>query len=203
SKIWITCRKPSSARRSRAPCSTSRPPRATPGQSSNSPLPSPARPGAPWSTAPRHCVRPRPDRCKPEETRSIMITNRSKRPGFSLMMVTAVVAVAAVLGLAILTSNTLQVQASSSQDRVVQADALAESAVNVGLYYLQNLNDPIKCPMPALTVNGSAYTETNKSVGGSVAGAYDLSVTRIAVNQYRIVGTGKATTDSGTVQRTL
>ena len=50
-----------------------------------------------------------------------MATNRSKRPGFSLMMVTAVVAVAAVLGLAILTSNTLQVQASSSQDRVVQA----------------------------------------------------------------------------------
>jgi hypothetical protein len=132
-----------------------------------------------------------------------MATNRSKRPGFSLMMVTAVVAVAAVLGLAILTSNTLQVQASASQDRVVQADALAESAVNVGLYYLQNLNDATKCPMPALTVNGSAYTETNKSVGASVAGTYDLSVTRIAANQYRIVGTGKATTDSGTVQRTL
>jgi hypothetical protein len=132
-----------------------------------------------------------------------MATNRSKRPGMSLMMVTAVVAVAAVLGLAILSSNTLQVQASASQDRVVQADALAESAVNTGLYYLQNLNDAAKCPMPALTINGSAYTETNKSLGASVAGTYDLSVTRIADNQYRIVGTGKATTSSSTVQRTL
>jgi len=119
------------------------------------------------------------------------------------MMVTAVVAVAAVLGLAILSSNALQVEASSSQDRVVQADALAESAVNTGLYYLQNLNDSAKCPMPALSINGSAYTETNKSLGASVAGTYDLSVARIADNQYRIVGTGKATTSSSTVQRRL
>lgn len=121
------------------------------------------------------------------------------------MMVTAVVAVASVMGMAILSSNALQAEASSSQDQVAQADALAESGVNLVMYYLQNLNDSTKCPagLSSMNVNGPAYTQTGVSLGSSVKGTIDLQVSRTATNRYAITSTGKSTATAAGVSRKL
>jgi Tfp pilus assembly protein PilX len=132
-----------------------------------------------------------------------MRNDRCKRRGFSLMMVTAVIAVASVMGIAILSSSALQAEASSNQDQATRADGLAESGIAVGLYYLQNLNDSTKCPMPVLANPGGVYTKTGQGLGAAVAGTFDLTVTRVASNRYTVSSTGKATGAQGTVQRTL
>lgn len=121
------------------------------------------------------------------------------------MLVTAVVAVASVMGMAILSSNTLQAEASSSQDQVAQADALAESGVNLVMYYLQNLNDNTKCPaaLSAMNVNGPAYTQTSVSLGSSVKGTFDLQVSHPSTNRYTITSTGKSTATAAGVSRKL
>jgi hypothetical protein len=119
------------------------------------------------------------------------------------MMVTAVVAVASVLGLAILSSSTLQSEASGNQDLGVHADGMAESAVAVGLYYHHNLNDSTKCPMPTLANPGGTYTKTGQSLGSGVPGTYDLTVKRLSDTRYTVTGTGNATAPWGTISRTL
>jgi hypothetical protein len=132
-----------------------------------------------------------------------MTFNRSKRRGFSLMMVTAVVAVASVMGIAILSSSALQAEASSNQDQAARADGLAGSGIGVGLYYLQNLNDSAKCPMPALSNPGGVYSKLGQSLGAAVPGTFDLTITRLASNRYTVSSTGNATSALGTVQRTV
>jgi Tfp pilus assembly protein PilX len=132
-----------------------------------------------------------------------MNTDRTQRRGISLMMVIAVVAVASVLGLAILSSSALQAEVASNQDQGVHADGMAESGVAIGIYYLQNLADSSKCPMPTLANPGGKYTMTGQQLGNTVPGTYDLTVTRISDNRYTVSSTGKATTPSGTVSRTL
>jgi hypothetical protein len=132
-------------------------------------------------------------------------TRRSRRPAFSMMMVTAVVAIAAIMGLAILNSSTLQASASANQDRAVGADAFAESGINVALYYLQNLHDNTKCPpaLQALTVNGTPYTQNNVSLGANIPGKFSLRITRPNQLQYQVISTGNATVGTGSVSRAL
>ena len=119
------------------------------------------------------------------------------------MMVTAVVAVASVMGIAILSSSALQGEVSSNQDQATRADGLAESGIAVGLYYLQNLNDSTKCPMPVLTNPGGVYTKVGQSLGTAVSGTFDLTITRLSSTRYTVTSTGNATSSKGTVQRSL
>jgi cytoskeletal protein CcmA (bactofilin family) len=132
-----------------------------------------------------------------------MNTNRTQRRGISFMLVTAVVAVASVLGLAILSSSTLQSEAAGNQDLGVHADGFAESAVSIGIYYLENLSDSSKCPMPTLANPGGTYTKTAQSLGSGVPGTYDLTIKRLSDTRYSVTGTGYATASWGTVSRTL
>jgi len=132
-----------------------------------------------------------------------MNPKRTQRRGISFMMVTAVVAVASVLGLAILSSSTLQSEASGNQELGIHADGFAESAISVGLYYLENLNDSSKCPMPTLANPGGTYTKTGQPLGTGVPGTYDLTIKRISDTRYTVTGTGYATASWGTVSRTL
>jgi hypothetical protein len=129
--------------------------------------------------------------------------HRSK--GLSLILVTATVAVASVMGIAILSSNALQVEASTNQDKAVQADALSESGVNLAMYYLQNISDSSKCPagLSGLAVNGTPYTSLNNSLGASVSGTFDIQVSHTSTNQYKIVSIGKATVSGSTIKRTI
>jgi Tfp pilus assembly protein PilX len=127
-----------------------------------------------------------------------MTTDRANRRGISLMMVTAVVAVASVLGMAILSGNALQAQASANQHHALQADALAESGVNLGLYYLQNVHDPTKCPIGVSSLaapppDAAPYSRTGITIGADVHGTIDLSVRRLSASRYAVTSTGRAT----------
>src|SRR5205823_4412594 len=63
--------------------------------------------------------------------------------GMALLLVIAVIALAAVLGYAMLSGATLQNRAGANQVRLAGADYLAESGMNIAMYYLQN---PDKAP---------------------------------------------------------
>jgi hypothetical protein len=119
-------------------------------------------------------------------------------------MVMTVVAVATVMGMAILASNTLQAEASSNQDQAWQADAMAESGINLGLYYLQNLgdSDASKCPaaISALGVpppSNTPYTATNLNVGASTSGRFDLTIDRVSRYRYTLAATGRSAVSGG------
>ena len=127
---------------------------------------------------------------------------RQKRGGFSMMMVIAVVAVAAILAMAVLSSNTLQAKASSGRAAVAQADSLAESGLNRALYYAHNIDDGSKCPIRSLAV-GATYKETNVSLGSAVNGTFDLSIERRTQNRYYIEATGKVGPAETPLRRTV
>lgn len=109
-----------------------------------------------------------------------------------MMMVMAFVAVASVMGMSILSMTSLQSMAASGQAQSLQADALADSGINLGLYYLQNISDPSKCPL-ALTLGGTSYSASRLSLGAAVPGTFDLAITRTGQSTYRISSTGNAT----------
>src|SRR5271156_3838177 len=70
-------------------------------------------------------------------TKMIRTAPRRRRRGMALVLVVAVLAVAAVLGYAMLSANTLQAEISSNLMNAAGAEYVAESGVNVGMYYLQ------------------------------------------------------------------
>src|SRR5688500_4570629 len=127
------------------------------------------------------------------------LARHSRRPGFALMMVKVVVAVAAVLALSLLYSSTLQAKASTGRAAIVQAELLAESGLNRATYYIFNQQDATKCPF-ALSI-GNSYTENNVSLGNAVNGSFDLSIERVGQYRYRVTSTGKATSAAGTPLR--
>jgi Tfp pilus assembly protein PilX len=111
------------------------------------------------------------------------------RRGFALMMVIAVVALAAFLGYAMLASSTLQSRASSNQIKLVSADYLAESGLNVGMYYLQK-------PENAPSLNGDGYwsgMSQSYTLPNGQPATLDVSVTRDASDQwtYEVVSTAQ------------
>src|SRR5260221_5540806 len=133
-----------------------------------------------------------------------MSSNRKQRRGISLMMVTAVIAVASVMGLAMLSSSVLQSEASSSQGGSVQADGLAESGVDLGIYYLQNLNKWGAAPWPTATLSvGGTYGPVNQNLGAAIPGSFDLKIQRLTTTQYLVSATGNGVSSLGTIQRTL
>lgn len=118
------------------------------------------------------------------------------------MMVTAFIGVASVMGMAVLSSQTLQTTACASADRAAQADALAESGLNLGLYYLQNLNDSTKCPS---TVGSASYRQSGISLGSAVNGTCDLTIaynSRVNPTRYTLTSVG-STTGGTAISRTL
>lgn len=62
---------------------------------------------------------------------------RQPRRGVALVMVVMVVALATVLGYVMLSTATLQHHAGSNQTKLLSADYLAESGLNIAMYYLQ------------------------------------------------------------------
>lgn len=118
-------------------------------------------------------------------------------------MVTAAVGVAAVMGVAILSSTTLQTTASANGWRAVQADALADGAVNLGLFYLQNLNDSTRCPA-ALVAGGTSFSVSGVSLGAAVPGTYDLALAKLSTTRWRVTGTGRVPgSEGGSVVRKI
>jgi hypothetical protein len=107
------------------------------------------------------------------------------RRGMATMLVLSAVALASVLGLAILTNSSLQGAIAQNQTYGEQSDTLAESGVNLAEYYLIN---PAKAP----SLNGGGYYpgETGISFGTLMTGTVDLSVTQQSPpDHYLVVAT--------------
>src|SRR5438876_848769 len=122
---------------------------------------------------------------------------RSDRRGISLMLVTAFVGVASVMGLALLSSAALQSAATRNQDLVVQADGLAESGINLGTYWVQNLADASKCPAAVSGLAVGAKTNQNNLTVKNVPGKIKVTVERLSYNRFQITAVGKSENAQG------
>ena len=122
----------------------------------------------------------------PATDRCARAVSRGFRPGIALLQVMCVVAVAVVLSYALLSSSALQVKSNSNRADAMQADALADSGMNLALYYIEN-------PLAAPTRNADGYWpgENSISFGEGVRGAADVAVARTAANTYSVTSTGK------------
>jgi Tfp pilus assembly protein PilX len=121
--------------------------------------------------------------------------------GMALLMVLLVVAVAAVLGYAMLASSSLQSQVAGNIQRASAAELLAESGINLAMYYVQN---PTKAP-PAWVPNGNpkpgdtilsatGVSLGNRADGTAVDGTFDFTVKLdpTVAGQYSITAIGHA-----------
>jgi Tfp pilus assembly protein PilX len=120
-----------------------------------------------------------------------------RQRGIALMLVVAVVALASVLGLVMLSTATLSNRASANQGRMFAADYLAQSGVNLAMYYLQY-------PDRAPSLNASGYwsgTDGDIAISSAVQGTVNVTVARDANDSwtYEVVSTGKSGVQSDTV----
>jgi hypothetical protein len=121
----------------------------------------------------------------------------TSRRGIATLLVLSVIALASVLGMAIIANTSLQSQISQNQIRAVQGDALAESGLNLAQYYLLN---PSKAP--SLGSGGYYAGETGISLGTSMSGTVKVSVSQVTPGDlYDITSTSHGT-DTGS-SRTL
>jgi hypothetical protein len=124
----------------------------------------------------------------PEHPRATFRVVLPGRGGFALVQVLVVVAIAAVLGMAMLSGSALQVQQSANEGLAAEAEQLAESGVNLAMYYLQY---PARAP--ALK-NGYWPGGLELPLGGKSKGRADVTVTRDATDTqvYYVTSSGKA-----------
>ncbi len=112
-------------------------------------------------------------------------------------MVIIVMAVASVLGMAMLSAGSLQADVSASTVKAAQADALAESGVQLAMYYLQHPSDaPTGFPTGPLT------TAINSGVPGTVT----VSIAPVTgqSSQYIITSIGSSQADAtATIRRSV
>ena len=114
------------------------------------------------------------------------------------MLVVILTAMASTMGLALLATSSLHAQAGSSTVHAAAADSLAESGINLAMYYLQN---PLSAP---LTPGASFWPgQTHIALGSEVAGVCDVAVTQLSPLTYRIVSTGRSTAIQRTLQATV
>ena len=103
----------------------------------------------------------------------------------ALMIVMVAIAIATVMGAAILTSATMQTQVKGNIFAGAQADYLAESGVQLGIHYMQN-------PTAAagfLNASGVYAGGSSITFGADVPGYVDIAVSNVAANTYDITAT--------------
>lgn len=113
------------------------------------------------------------------------------------MMVVAVVGIAAVLGYVMLSTATMQNRAGGNQVRLVSADYLAESGLNVAMYYLQY---PAKAP----SLNGDGYwpgTTANYTLPNGLPATLAVAVTKVTGHDWTYELTSAATVGAYTETR--
>jgi hypothetical protein len=111
---------------------------------------------------------------------------KNNRTGMAMMLVMIAVALAAVLGYAVLANVGTQAQISENAAAIAQADCLAESGFNYGMYQLEN-NAP-----------SAFWSSGTLSLGSTIPGTYSVTIT--PGTQYKIVSTSSVSV--GTVNPT-
>src|SRR5687767_7132049 len=124
------------------------------------------------------------------------MTRRKHPRGLALMLVVAALGLAAALSFAMLSSSALQNRAGSNQARLASAEYLAESGLNVALYYLQY-------PSRAPSLNASGYwggTNGELAIASNIAGTVNITVTQDPTDtwSYEIVCVATAGTNADT-----
>src|ERR1051325_7058367 len=113
------------------------------------------------------------------------ITN--KRSGLALVLVIAVLAFAAIIGFAMLSTASMQAQTTLNSNLALSADALADSGVDLACYYLLN---PTKAPKNVPV--GGYYDGGTITFGPNMPGSVDLTITPLATTgDYKIISVGK------------
>ena len=110
-----------------------------------------------------------------------------KRTGLALLLVIAVLAFAAIIGFAMLSTASMQAQTTLNSNLALSADALADSGIDLACYYLVN---PSKAPRPVPV--GGFYDGGTISFGANMPGTVDLAITSLGNNDYKIVSIGRA-----------
>lgn len=127
------------------------------------------------------------------------------RRGVAFILVLVVISLASILGYAMLSSTQLRSQISHNADLTAQAEVLAESGVNLAVYYL---NYPENAPGGPFAATGTYWTGTGSAISfvSGMTGTMNVSVQRLATDKwtYDIVSTGRAVGDSTTtISRTI
>jgi len=94
------------------------------------------------------------------------------RRGAALILVLITIAFATVMGLALLSSASLQANITSNAVQADQARYLADSGLNLGVYYLLHPDKSPKAPSDRYWTGG-----TGISLGASVSGTVDVTAT--------------------------
>lgn len=118
--------------------------------------------------------------------------------GVALVLVLCALALVAVLGFAMLSSASLQTQASNNSLDALNAETLAESGIELAALYLQY---PERAPV--MIPDGGYWTGANGiQFGASVTGTIDVVVSNPEPKVYHVVSTGHVGAGSP-IQRTV
>ncbi|HEX8521794.1 MAG TPA: hypothetical protein VF669_06015 [Tepidisphaeraceae bacterium] len=118
---------------------------------------------------------------------------RKSRGGFAMVLVLSAIAIASVLGFAMLSGATLQTRARGNASRAAGAEFLAESGINLAFYYLQN-------PDLAPALNSSGYWSGTTSAVTIGSGTVSVSVVRDSSDSwtFEVTSTGTLGSVTGT-----
>ena len=119
-----------------------------------------------------------------------------RRRGIALLLVVVVLALAAVLGFAMLSSASIRHAASGNTLKAASAEGLAESGIELACYYLVNPQNAA----PSVPAGSFWSGGNNITLGAGVPGSIDVAVTQLSANKYKIVSTGKA---ENSIRRTM
>ncbi len=123
-----------------------------------------------------------------------------KRAGLALVLVMTVLAFAAIIGFAMLSTASMQAQTTNNSNLAMSADALADSGIDLACYYLINPGKAPKFVAPNGYYDGGTIT-----FGPNMPGTVQLAITPLATDgDYTIVSTGRAGySTEGTVAHTV
>lgn len=107
--------------------------------------------------------------------------------GVALVIVLVVVGLSTVLAFGLVNSQGILTQASANGSKALQADALAESGVQLAAYYLEN---PTAAPI--LNAAGHYPGQDGVSLGSGIDGTVDITVTKLNATTFSIACRGSS-----------
>jgi len=94
------------------------------------------------------------------------------------MLVVAVIGFSAVLGIAMLSTSAVQAQVTLNSARVAVAEGVAESGLNLAMYYLQN-RSAAPSALQTVLLQGGTWQDSNLAMSSPGEGTISLSITRV------------------------
>jgi len=133
-----------------------------------------------------------------------MMHRHARHSGFALLMVLSVVAFTSVMGIAMLWSSSLRANAVYAAADSAVAGYNAESAVNLTMFWLTNIDEAPAAFASAMTI-GTTWQDPAYTLPSPAEGYVSLTVTRVAGSgsMYDITAVGSPATAGSSVTRTI